>query len=68
MSFKAVYEVIEDFFVNVAFAPLDALRALELKSWWAANGINFIFILIGCAAFIYWMNELKKYDEKDDLA
>ena len=25
--------------------PLDLLRDLELESWWAANALNFIFIL-----------------------
>ncbi len=33
------------------FAPFDALRALELENWFAANTLSWIFIIIGFAAF-----------------
>lgn len=59
---KDFFYGIEDLFVNVLFAPLDALRMLELDNWWSANFISWIFILIGFVAFVYWMNELKKYN------
>ena len=61
---KAFFESIQDLFVNVLFAPLDTLRFME--SWWAANTLNWIFMIIGSIAFVYWMLELKKYDAKGD--
>lgn len=54
-----LFKFIEDLVVNVLFAPLDAFRALELESWWAANAISFGFIAIGMVAFVYWMLQLK---------
>ncbi len=58
---KDFFYAIQDLFVNFLFKPLDYLRALELENWAAANIINWIFLLIGFVAFIYWMGELKKY-------
>jgi len=53
---------IADLFVDVLFAPFDALRALELENWFSANIMSWIFMAIGFVAFVYWMLELKKYD------
>ncbi|WP_417884631.1 DUF6341 family protein [Zunongwangia sp.] len=53
-------------FENVLFVPYDALRSLELDSWWAANAINFVFIIIGMIAFAYWCKQLKMFQDADD--
>ena len=67
---KAIFEGIEDLFVNVLFVPYDFFRFLE--SWWSANVLSWIFILIGGAAFVYWMLQLRKFDksgeEENDLS
>lgn len=63
---KDFFEGIAWLFEEVLFIPLDALRELELNSWWAANAINFIFVLIGLAAFFYWMKQLKKFNDNDE--
>ena len=60
---KDFFHAIEDLFVNVLFLPLDALRELQKSSWFLANTISWILILIGMAAFIYWMMKLKDYNE-----
>ncbi|WP_296315228.1 DUF6341 family protein [Winogradskyella sp. UBA3174] len=57
---------IQDLFVNGLFAPFDALRALELESWFSANIMSWIFITIGFVAFTYWMLQLKKYNDNDE--
>jgi len=57
---------IQDVFVNVLFAPFDALRALELESWFLANGISWVFMAIGFAAMVYWMLQLKKHDNNNE--
>jgi len=52
---------IQDLFVNVLFAPFDALRALELDNWWMANLLSWVFVIIGMVAFVYWMLQLKAH-------
>ena len=53
---------IQDLFVNVLFAPFDAMRELELSAWWTANFMSWLFIIVGMVAFVYWMLQLRKYD------
>lgn len=61
---KSIFEGIEDLFVNVLFAPLDALRFAE--SWTLSNILNWIFMLIGFVAFVYWMLQLKKFNDNGE--
>ena len=63
---KDLFYSIQDLFEDVFFAPLDALAKLELENWTAANVASWFFILVGFSAFIYWMNELKKYSKNDE--
>jgi hypothetical protein len=60
---KAFFEGIQYLFVNILFAPLDFLRSLELSSWFAANTINWIFMIICASAMVYWIKQLKIFDE-----
>lgn len=60
---KAFFEGIQYLFVNILFAPLDFLRSLELKSWFAANTVNWIFMIICAAAMLYWIKQLRIFDE-----
>mgnify|MGYP000008369695 FL=1 len=61
---KAFFEGVEDLFVNVLFAPFDAFRFMD--SWAASNTINWLLTLIGCVAFVYWMLQLKKYNDNGE--
>ncbi|KAA1244337.1 uracil phosphoribosyltransferase [Aquimarina sp. RZ0] len=63
---KDFFEAIASLFVDVLFAPMDALRALELESWTAANIVNWLFMTIGFVAFLYWMKELKKFNDNNE--
>jgi len=63
---KDFFYAIEDLFVNVLFAPFDALRSLELENWVVANVISWIFILIGFVAFVYWMLQLKSFNDNNE--
>ncbi len=58
------FKAIETLFVDYLFMPIDVLRAME--NWWAANALNWGFMLIGAAAMVYWMLELKKYNENGE--
>ncbi|WP_142784456.1 DUF6341 family protein [Changchengzhania lutea] len=63
---KDFFYAIEDLFVDVLFAPFDALRALELESWFAANIVSWLFIIVGFLAMLYWMKQLKTSDDNNE--
>lgn len=59
---KAFFEGIQSLFVDFLFKPLDALRSLELVSWFGANTINWIFMIICTIAMLYWIKQLNIFD------
>ena len=61
---KDFLELIQSLFEDVLFIPLNALRSLELENWFAANALNWVFMLIAAVAFVYWMIQLKKFNEE----
>jgi aryl carrier-like protein len=63
---KSLFEAIEYLFVEILFAPLDAIRALELETWWGANAINFVFMIICAAALVYWVKQLKLHKDNNE--
>ncbi|MDC8005062.1 uracil phosphoribosyltransferase [Aureisphaera galaxeae] len=66
MSLKEIFYGIQDFTEAVLFAPFNALRSLELENWWGANVMSWVFTLIGFVAFVYWMKELKKFNDNNE--
>jgi hypothetical protein len=60
----SLFKAIEDLFVNFLFLPFDALRAMD--SWWGASMLNWIFVVIGFVAMIYWMLQLKDFNKKGE--
>ena len=60
---KTFFEGIQYLFVDILFAPLDFIRALEVKSWFGANLINWAFMIICAAAMVYWVKQLRIFDE-----
>ncbi|MFD1094494.1 DUF6341 family protein [Salegentibacter chungangensis] len=63
---KDFFEGIAWLFEEILFYPFDALRALELESWFAANFMNWLFLLVGFVAFFYWMKQLKKFNDNNE--
>jgi hypothetical protein len=63
---KDFFYAIQDLFVDYLFSPFDALRALELDSWFGANIMSWIFMAIGLVAFVYWMMQLRSFDKNGD--
>lgn len=59
---RAFFEAIDYLFTDILFIPLHFLRSLELENWWTANLITWIFILICCAAFVYWLKQIRIFD------
>ena len=66
ITMKDFFYAIQDLFVDVLFAPFDALRALELENWWSANIMSWLFTIIGLVAFVYWMLQLKKFNDNNE--
>jgi len=60
----SIWKAIETLFVDVLFAPLDAIRFAD--NWWLQNTVNWMFVIIGFVAFIYWMKQLKIFDENNE--
>ncbi|MBF2707241.1 DUF6341 family protein [Flavobacterium soyangense] len=60
---KAFFEGIQWLFENIFFTLHNFLRALELKSWFAANTINWIFMIICASAMVYWVKQLKLHQD-----
>ncbi len=63
---KDFFYGIEDLFVGFLFKPFDALRFLELDNWWLSNIVSWLLTIIGIVAFVYWLNELRKFDKDED--
>ena len=63
---KDFFYAIQDLFVNVLFAPFDALRTLEAKSWYGSNVMSWLFLAAGLVAFVYWMLQLKKFNDNGE--
>jgi len=64
MSFKAFFEGIQSVTEAVLLNPLDGIREMELSNWFLSNGLNWLFMVIGVVALIYWLKELKKYNDE----
>jgi hypothetical protein len=63
---KSFFEGIQYLFVDILFTPLNFLRSLELESWFAANTINWLFMIICAAAMVYWVLQLKLHDDNGE--
>ena len=63
---KSLFEGIAFLFEEVAFIPYNFFRELELTQWGLANIFNWLFMLIGMVAFIYWMKQLKKFNANNE--
>ncbi|HSJ11508.1 MAG TPA: hypothetical protein VK916_02415 [Gillisia sp.] len=63
---KDFFEGIAWLFEEILFLPFNLLRELELSSWFLANILNWVFVIIAFAAFIFWMLQLKKFNDNDD--
>jgi len=61
---RAFFEGIEDLFVNILFWPYDFLRLME--NWWTSNVVSWIFLILGVVAMVYWLLQLKKFNDNGE--
>ena len=66
MSWKGFFEGIQSLFVDVLFAPFDMLRSIAPESWVLSNIISWLLMEIGVVAFLYWMGQLKKFNDNNE--
>ena len=65
MTWKGIFEGIQSLSEDILFAPYDALR-LGVDSWWLSNIVSWTLFAIGFVAFIYWMGQLKKFNDNGE--
>ena len=65
--------MVKDFFYTIAwifeeilFLPFDLLRTVQFDSWFFANIMSWFFISVGIIGAIYWIRELKKFDDNEE--
>ncbi len=63
---RDLFEGTADIFEDFLFLPFHWLRDLELDSWFLANILNWIFVLVAFAAFLFWMKQLKHFNDNDE--
>lgn len=63
---KNFFEGIAWLFEEVLFLPYTLLRQLEETSWTLANSVNWVFLLIGFAAMVYWVLQLNLFDQSGE--
>jgi hypothetical protein len=60
---RAFFEGIQWLFEEILFIPHNFFRELELTSWFGANIINWLFMIVCAVAMVYWCKQLKLHDE-----
>ena len=55
---------IQYLFEEILFLPFEALRFLD--SWWASNIVSWLLLITGFAAMVYWILQLKKFDDNKE--
>ena len=63
---KKFFEGIAWLFEEILFLPYTLLRELESTNWAFANTVNWIFLLVGFSAMIYWILQLNLFDKKGE--
>ena len=63
---KAFFEGIAWLFEEILFLTYEVLRELELTSWTLANSVNWIFLIVGFSAMVYWVVQLNIFEKSGD--
>ena len=63
---KNFFESIAFLFEEILLVPFNFLREMQLDSWWFANIVSWIFLFSGIVASIFWIRQLKIFDDKGE--
>ena len=66
MSWKGVFEGIQDLAEGYLFQPFYTLAEMELSNWWSANMVNWLFLAICCVAIVYWLRQLNIFNQSGE--
>jgi len=61
-----IFAAIAWLFEELLLVPHQFLTRLELSSWWLANSVNFLFLVVGAIAMVYWVNQLKLFNDRGE--
>lgn len=64
--YESFFEGIAWLFEEILFLPYDLLRQIEASSWTLSNTVNWIFVLVGFSALIYWILQLNSFDKNGE--
>lgn len=57
---RGFFEGIQYLCEEILFVPFHLLRSWE--NWWGANIVNWLLLITGLVAIVYWILQLKKFD------
>jgi hypothetical protein len=63
---KAFFEGIAWLFEEILFLPYAFLRQIEESNWTLANSVNWLFLIVGFSALIYWIVQLNLFDKSGE--
>jgi len=63
---KNFFESIAYLFEEILFIPFNFLREMQLDSWWVANIVSWVFIFSFIIASIYWIRQLKIFNDRGE--
>ena len=55
-----IFKWIGELFSNILFIPYNWFRLGDFN-WWAANTVNWIFLIVLLLLFAYWMKESARF-------
>ena len=63
---KNFFESIAWLFEEILFLPYAVLRQLEQTNWTLANSVNWIFLIVGFSAMVYWALQLNLFEKSGE--
>tara|TARA_B100000902_G_C26842906_1_gene684294 strand:+ start:354 stop:581 length:228 start_codon:yes stop_codon:yes gene_type:complete len=63
---KNFFEGIAWLFEEILFIPYNIFRELEVTSWTLSNSVNWIFMIVGFLAMVYWIVQLNIFDKNGE--
>ena len=63
---KNFFEGIAWLFEEVLFLPYTVLRQLEQTHCTLANSVNWIFLIVGFSAMVYWVLQLNLFEKNGE--
>jgi hypothetical protein len=63
---KKIFEGIAWLFEEILLLPYTELRQIEPSNWVISNTVNWLFLLVGFSALIYWILQLNLFDKKGE--